>query len=159
MSLTIRAAEPGDEQLLTVLNGFVQELHRARRPDRFKPTNTAEVAAWFRSLLQKPTTLIWIAEDDRVPVGYLLALVQERAANAFSAARRWCEIDQIAVDEVWRRQGVARALVEHALLEVRGRGIRAVELSTWAFNDTAQRAFQQLGFNPEVIRFSLTLSE
>lgn len=159
MSLAIRAAAPGDEQLAAALNAFVHDLHRSRRPDRFTPTHTDEVAAWFASLLQKPTTLMWIAEQDGVPVGYVLALLHERAANPFSPARSWCEIDQIAVDEVWRRHGIARALVEHALLEVRSRGIRAIELSAWAFNETAQRAFRQLGFNPEVIRFGLTLAE
>jgi GNAT superfamily N-acetyltransferase len=159
VSLTIRAAAAGDEQLLAALNAVVHELHRSRRPDRFKSTSTEEVAAWFGSLLKRPTTSMWIAEQDGVPVGYLLALVHERAANPFSAARRWCEIDQIAVDEVWRRQGIARALVERALLELRSRGIRAVEVSTWAFNEAAQRAFQHLGFNPEVIRFGLTLAE
>ena len=96
MSTTIRAAVLGDEALLAVLNGFVHELHVANRPEYFKPTRAEHVSAWFRSLLQKPAVLIWIAEEDGVPVGYVLALFHEREENPFCSARRWCEIDQIA---------------------------------------------------------------
>jgi hypothetical protein len=107
MSTTIRAAVLGDEELLAVLNGLVHELHIANRPDYFKPTAAEEVSAWSRSLLQKPTASIWIAEEGGVPVGYVLALLHERAENPFCPARRWCEIDQIAVDDKWRRRGLA----------------------------------------------------
>ena len=64
MSTTVRAAVLGDEELLAVLNGLVHELHVANRPEEFKPTRAENVSAWFRSLLEKPTVLIWIAEED-----------------------------------------------------------------------------------------------
>jgi GNAT superfamily N-acetyltransferase len=103
--------------------------------------------------------LIWIAEEDGVPVGYLLALLHERAENPFCQARRWCEIDQIAVDDKWRRRGIARTLVQRLCAEVRGRAIRDVEMSAWSFNEAAHYAFRRLGFAPHVIRFGLTLPE
>jgi GNAT superfamily N-acetyltransferase len=159
MSTTIRAAVLGDEALLAVLNGFVHELHVANRPEYFKPTRAEHVSAWFRSLLQKPAVLIWIAEEDGVPVGYVLALLHEREENPFCSARRWCEIDQLAVDDRWRRRGIARTLVQRALTEVRRRGIREVEMSSWSFNEAAHDAFRRLGFAPQVIRFGLTLPE
>jgi ribosomal protein S18 acetylase RimI-like enzyme len=159
MSTTIRTAALGDEALLAVLNGFVHELHVANRPEHFRPTRVEHVSAWFRSLLQKPAVLIWIAEEDGVPVGYVSALLHEREENPFCSARRWCEIDQIAVDDKWRRRGIARTLVQTALAEVRRRGIREVEMSSWSFNETAHHAFRRLGFAPQAIRFGLTLPE
>jgi GNAT superfamily N-acetyltransferase len=159
MSTTVRAAVPGDEALLAVLNGFVHEVHVAHRPEYFKPARAEHVAAWFRSILEKPAVLIWIAEEDGEPVGYVLALLHERAENPFCSARRWCEIDQIAVDDRWRRRGIARTLVQRVLTEVRRRGIREVETSSWSFNEPAHHAFRRLGFAPQVIRFGLTLPE
>lgn len=159
LELTVRAAVVGDEARLAVLNRFVHELHLAYRPDYFKPTRAEHVSAWFRSMLQKPAVLIWIAEDDGEPVGYVLALLHERQENAFCSPRRWCEIDQIAVDDTWRRRGIARTLVQTALTEVRRRGIREVEMSSWSFNEAAHQAFRRLGFAPQVIRFGLTLAE
>ena len=110
-------------------------------------------------MLQKPAVLIWIAEEDSVPVGYVLALLHEREENPFCSARRWCEIDQIAVDDKWRRRGIARTLVQRALTEVRRRGIREVEMNSWSFNEAAHHAFRRLGFAPQAIRFGLTLPE
>ena len=86
MSTTTRAAVPGDEGLLAVLNGFVHELHVAKRPEYFKPAGAEHVSAWFRSILQKPAVLMWIAEDDGVPVGYVLALLHERESPRWVAA-------------------------------------------------------------------------
>jgi hypothetical protein len=70
MSATLRTAVLGDEELLAVLNGFVHELHVANRPEYFKPARLSDVSAWFRSLLPKPTVLIWVAEEVGLPVGY-----------------------------------------------------------------------------------------
>jgi ribosomal protein S18 acetylase RimI-like enzyme len=53
--------------------------------------------------------------------------VHERAGNPFRRARRWCEIDQIAVDPAWRRRGVGRALMSAALEDVDARGLPAFE--------------------------------
>lgn len=158
MSTTVRAAVPGDEKRLAVLNGFVHELHVANRPEYFTPTRAENVSAWFESLLQKPTVLICIAEEDGVPVGYVLAPLHERPENPLCPARRWCEIDQIAMDDKWRRRGIARTLVQTVLAEVRSRGIRDVEVSSWSFNEAAHHVFRWLGFAPKVIRFGLTLS-
>src|SRR4029077_8599104 len=111
MSTNIRPAAIGDEALLAGLNDFVQELHLGSRPDHFRPTQSAELATWYRALLEKSTTRIWIAEEDGLPVGYVLAIVHEAPENPFVRARRWCEIDQVAVDPRCRRRGIARALI------------------------------------------------
>src|SRR5713226_98394 len=111
MSTSIRPAALGDEALLANLNRFVQGLHLANRPDHFRPTQIPELATWYRSLLEKPTTRMWIAEEEGGPVGYLLAILHDLPENPFNRARRWYEIDQIAVAPIWRRQGVARALI------------------------------------------------
>ena len=61
------------------------------------------------------------------------------------------------MDPRWRRQGAARALIDSVLAEARRRGIRDVELSSWAFNTAAHAAFGRLGFTPKLIRFELML--
>lgn len=155
MTASIRPAVIGDEALLADLNRFVQDLHLAKRPDHFRATQSEESARWYRLLLEKPTTRAWIAEEDGVPVGYLLALVHEVPENPFVHARRWCEIDQLAVDPSWRRTGVARALVLHAVSAARAEGIGRIEATSWSFNDGAHEVFRRSGFVPKIIRFEL----
>jgi ribosomal protein S18 acetylase RimI-like enzyme len=153
MSVTIRAAVLGDEQCLAVLNGFVQDLHVAKRPDNFKPCTQAEVVEWFQGRLQNTSARIWIAEEDETPVGYVLTMAQEWAGNPFCRSRRWCEIDHIAVAPDFRRRGVASALIQKALTTADADGLTEVELCSWSFNAEAQALFRKFGFEPKILRW------
>ena len=157
MSVSIRVASPGDGAALAGLFEHVHGLHVAARPDFFRPAPPDEAAAWLASLVDGPSSRIWLAEGEGRPVGYLLAYFHERVGRPFSHPRRWCEIDQIAVVPEQRKRGAARALVQAALDEARYRGIRDIELSSWAFNVEAHETFRRLGFTPKVIRFELML--
>jgi GNAT superfamily N-acetyltransferase len=134
----------------------VQALHVAERPDFFKPSNQASVVAYFESLLEKPKARIWLADVAGLAVGYILVLHNERPENPFCFARRWHELDQIAVDPSWRRQGICRALIQRALDEACQVGVRDVEVSSWSFNTTAHRAFERAGFKRRMFRFEAT---
>jgi len=151
--VTVRAAVVGDEHALAALNRFGHEMHLARRPDYFRPTRADELAAWLRDLLDEPTTAAWIAEEEDFPVGYVLTFFHERGEDPFRRAWRWCEIDQIAVDPAWRRRGIGRALMAAALAEAGKRGVRDIELASWAFNIEAHALFRQFGFEPRIMRF------
>jgi GNAT superfamily N-acetyltransferase len=135
----------------------VQELHVVHRPDYFKPADVDDLTGWFQSLLPRPDAWIWIAEEEGIPIGYLLAFVHEREENPFCFARRWCEIDQLAVVPSHQRRGVGRMLIEQALATARAEGIGSVELCSWAFNEAAHHAFRKLGFRPRIVRFELEL--
>jgi ribosomal protein S18 acetylase RimI-like enzyme len=153
MSVAIRAAVHGDEQRLTVLNGFVQGLHVSKRPESFKPSSQGEVVEWFRGLLRNTSARMWIAEEAGAAIGYVLTMVQERPENPFCRTRRWCEIDQVAVDPGSRRKGVATALIQKALTEAAAEGFAEVELCTWSFNVEAQSLFKKFGFEPKFLRW------
>lgn len=145
----------GDEAVLAELNAVVHDLHVAHRPGYFKPTERDEVATWFRAHLEMPTVRIWIADVEGAAAGYAAVFLQERPANLFCHARRFLEINQIAVRPERRRAGVARALVDVILRAADADGIAEVELSTWVFNDAAQQAFRRLGFRPRIVRFGM----
>jgi len=151
--MNLRRATARDAPTLAALNRFVHEPHLARRPEDFTVLEPEAVRAWFRERLDKATTAAWIAEQGETAVGYLLMFVHERDRSAFRHARRWCEIDQVAVDPAWRRRGVGRALMAAALDEADARGVRDVELSSWAFNGEAHNMFRRLGFEPRVVVF------
>lgn len=151
--MNVRRAGVGDAETLTRLNRFVHDMHQVRRPDYFRPVSAEDVSAWFRAQLARPTTAAWMAEQDDVAVGYVLMFIHERAGNAFRDMRRWCEIDQIAVDSAWRRRGVGSALMNAALHEASARGVPDVELFSWAFNTDAHAMFQRFGFEPRIVVF------
>lgn len=148
---------PGDERTLAGLNAFVQDAHVANSPERFKPTSSDEVAAWFGGLIAVGEVRVWVAEASGEPVGYALAFPQARPEHVFCHARRWLEFDQICVRPDRQREGVGRALVEHVLAAAREQGIREVELTCGSFNDGAQEAFRRLGFAPVTVRMGLSV--
>lgn len=150
---TIRPAGLGDEETLARLSTFAQQLHLERRPDLFVETQTSELVAWYRSVLEKETTRAWIAEVDGLAVGYVLAFVRRATRNPFVRERTWFEIDQVAVDTAHRRGGIARDLLEQALKTAKADGAGEVAASCWSFNDAAQALFRQSGFRPKMVRF------
>jgi GNAT superfamily N-acetyltransferase len=157
MSVVVRPALSGDVDALVGLNAAAQECHVAEKPEVFKSVSPPDVARWFRRLLRKPSARVWIAEQDSVPVAYVLALFHERRENPFSVARRWCEIDQIAVEPRGRNQGIGRMLVQTVAAEARLRGMSELSTSAWCFNEGAHRALGKLGFRPEVVQFAMKL--
>lgn len=151
--MKIRRAVVGDEDTLAALNRSVHDMHEARRPDYFRTARLDDVTAWFRSKIDAPTSAAWVAEEGGEPVGFVLAIFHDRPDDPFRRARRWCEIDQIAVDPAWRRRRVGRSLMQAALDEARVRGCLQVELSSWAFNTDAHAMFRRLGFEPRAVTF------
>jgi GNAT superfamily N-acetyltransferase len=153
MSVLVRAAEPNDGPALVGLIGVVQALHVARRPETFRPISQAEIAVWLAEAAQDPASKIWVAEVDGAIGGYLRSVIRKQAENPFVYDRTWLELYLICVAPDQRRTGVAKALFGAALTYADAQGFRDVELSTWAFNDDAQRAFTRVGFVPKVVRF------
>jgi hypothetical protein len=90
---TIRAAGPDDAEQLAKLSQFVQALHLQQRPDHFRATHVPELTAWYRNLLERPTTRAWVAHMDGAPVGERWRERSQQASETpFTQARVWLEI-------------------------------------------------------------------
>jgi ribosomal protein S18 acetylase RimI-like enzyme len=152
---SIRRASETDVDALSPLKASVHDEHVGERPDVFKPMKPEDVSAWLRKRLADEATHVWMAEDDGVPIGYVLATRRQREESSYSVARQWCEIDEIVVDPAHRRRGVARALMARAIAHARELSLDAIELSAWAFNEPAQAAFERLGFERMLVRHEL----
>lgn len=152
MEIVVRRAQAEDIAELVRLNGIVQQMHVDRRPDFFRVPRADEVVAWFEARLTDPDARVWVATLDGRSVGYVLALFHTREASPFTLARRWCEVDQIAVEAAARRRGVARALVETLAREAEASGVAELKAQTWGFNEGSRRTFERLGFEVESIR-------
>jgi ribosomal-protein-alanine N-acetyltransferase len=63
-----------------------------------------------------------------------------------SAAADEAEIITLAVDEVWRRRGIASALIEAGVVEASRRGARALLLEVGVLNIAAQALYAKAGF-------------
>jgi len=154
----VRRATSDDAGTLAALSAIPQALHVAAHPETFKVPDPIELEAWYGALLQRTGVYAWLAEAERTPVGYVLAIEREAEVVPVCFARRWLELDQIGVHANARRRGVARALAAEVLALARARGFDRVELATWSFNREAQRAFEALGFAQQRLRYARAVS-
>ena len=131
---------------------------RRARPDDDAVLQAVDVAAW--SLLAAPAGRpdpgaaffgqgadvgdVLVAERDRV-VGY----VRLRHPSPLRSNRHVLQINGVAVDPEYRRQGIARALLDAAIDESRSRGARRLTLRVFAPNAAARALYDAAGFEVE----------
>jgi GNAT superfamily N-acetyltransferase len=156
MSPLVRRATLADLDRITQVYRETHDLHLVARPDTFKAASDDELSEGIRFLLtdteHRP---VWLAELAAQAVGYAGVVLRERLATPISFSDSWWELDQIGVLAAHRRSGVGRALVERIAAEARAAGVERLELSSWAFNQSAHRAFESYGFRPKTVRFEL----
>jgi ribosomal protein S18 acetylase RimI-like enzyme len=106
-------------------------------------------------MIELPQYAIFVAEDE---AGQVIGLL--------SASQRWtlwhtgpCAlIEELAVDERARRQGVGRALIQAALDWAKAQGCSEVEVSTDHDNLDAQAFYRRLGFESEALLLEYELN-
>lgn len=115
--------------------------YTARQPDD----------AYLRELLASPTFVAIAACDGDTVIGGLAGYVLPK----FEQARSEFYIYDLAVDERWRRRGVATALIArlHALAATRG--IHVVFVQADYGDDAAVALYTKLGTREDVMHFDL----
>lgn len=156
----LRLATMDDADKLARLAGFVQRLHAEALPHMFKPAgDLAAITADMRTrILADQLSVVYIAEVDGLPVGYVVCIFQDRPENAYTYARRTLFIDQIGVAPAYQRQGVGRALINAVVERAQAENCQFVSLTTWAFNQNAHRFFEEQGFAFAMHRMDVYLS-
>mgnify|MGYP001590758711 CR=1 FL=1 len=144
--MKIREATPADAATLARLCMGVQAIHLAMEPSFFRKPTRTELVKFFRERLQEAGFVGFVALEDDAAVGYVLVHLVLRPAHVLVKRRLYAEIDQIHVDKRYRKKGVGRALIRHAIELAGKRGARSVELNVWLQNERAVAAFKALGF-------------
>ena len=93
-------------------------------------------------LTDNPASRCWVAEVDRRLVGIIVA---------------WLIVDEVHVATIathpeFRRQGIAKRLLSHALRELRNEGAQSSFLEVRASNYAAQEMYRKFGYEKSGIR-------
>jgi ribosomal protein S18 acetylase RimI-like enzyme len=152
MSLRITRAQAADLSDIVRLNGVVQDVHAALRPDIFRSdwASSALEQFWLERMTEPANTIALATIEDK-PVGYIWFELQDRLRDALHHARRRIYVHHIAVDEHARRAGIGRKLLEYAEAEAKLRAISTMVLDAWASNSAAQDFFSARGYDPIII--------
>lgn len=158
--ILIRKAEPRDTDTLGRLGAMLMRTHYAFDPQRFlAPGQGSEAgyASFLRGKLASPDDVIFVAEQDGAIAGYVYAALEPLSWKELRGPAGF--IHDVAIDEAFRRTGVATKLMEAAIDWMRSRGTPRAILGTAAQNAKAQALFHRLGFRDTMIEMTLELDE
>jgi ribosomal protein S18 acetylase RimI-like enzyme len=143
----IRRATPADAEAVSSLNADVQALHAEALPWRFKPPGPATFPpAEAAALLGKPETIMFVAEMEAVPVGYVYAERIARPETPFTFAHEMLHIHHISVRPKFREKDMGEALLEAMRAAAAELKIELITLDVWSFNNRARSFFRRNGF-------------
>lgn len=113
---------------------FLKEMRQAAKDARF----LGWVGAWSQSQGESIPGFVW--EQDGQVVGNVSII------PFIKGDKKTYVIANVAVKEAYRRQGIARALTDHAIRFLHRRAITDIWLQVKATNDGAIKLYENLGF-------------
>lgn len=144
-NIVIRPAREEDLPQVDVLRKAVNDLHVVGRPDRFKSC-FEDVSAYLKEMWSSDEFDIIVAERSGVICGYACVKHVEKKETPFTKALRFEHVDEFCVNEAFRRQGIATALIRYVQDGAKKRNASSVELNVWEFNQEAIRFYEAVGF-------------
>jgi ribosomal protein S18 acetylase RimI-like enzyme len=151
----IRLAVKGDYEQICELYEELDSYHRQARPDLFdRPSAPPRPRSTIFALIGSDATAILVAEDEasHLLLGFCLLMIRDLPASTVCLARRFVELDKLAVRAKARRSGVGRALVQAAFAWAQARGFDCVEVAVHEFNAGAIAFYESMGFETFIRR-------
>lgn len=145
--LTYRQAHLDDLHTLCVLGQPLNRLHHQERPDIYRDATDQverDQSHWRPCLISR-VQAVFLAEQHGVGVGFITAQIIETASPLLQPLRV-ARIGSICVLEAHRGQGIGRELMALAERWAIRQGARDLRLTVWAFNEPAQRLYEELGY-------------
>jgi RimJ/RimL family protein N-acetyltransferase len=106
------------------------------------PIDRHERRLWLEHRLDKPWTLVLVAEAGGEVIGYLTAVGSEREPAEIG----------LGVAQAWRGLGVGRRLVEATIHWGRDHGVHKLAVEVFTHNHPTLALFEHLGFHREGLR-------
>ena len=144
--ISIRRGEPRDCSFAERLLNNILEQHRAGRPDIFSEAEGKYSEDEFKSLCKDKNAVVFIAEIDGEPAGYLICKIITQRQNPVLRNIKTLYLDDLCVDSRMRGLGAGRALMEAAESFARENGFYNITLNVWEFNGGAREFYEKLGY-------------
>jgi ribosomal protein S18 acetylase RimI-like enzyme len=147
MEVTIRRATAQDYEALCEIIEEVDALHREALPHIFRESGgPVRERVYILGLLADEDHGLFVAEVEGQVVGFLHVTVRDAPSISILVPRRVAVVDNIAVQEEYRRAGLGRALMGRAERWARAKGSAEMELNVYEFNEAAIAFYESLGY-------------
>jgi len=122
--------------------------------DTTDPEAFPDYARAFAVIEASPDQTLYIAECGGEVVGTFQTMVTTSLTGRGSSAMI---IEAVQTRGDMRGQGIGAAMIEFAIAEAKGRGMRRVALTSNALRKDAHRFYERLGFKPSHLGFKMAL--
>ena len=146
MDVTTRQAVSSDFDQVGRVFAEENQFHTALLPDRFRIAKPIMTHGWFNEILAHPQKALLVAEREHEIIGVLYIMIRTNPDDPIFQPRRYGYIDEIAVTERYRGQGIGRLLMNEARTWALEQGILEIELHVWEVNQPAIAFYEKLGY-------------
>lgn len=137
----------------------VYKIHYINRPDLYNDISSLFPRNFYELIIDNQNCIsLGIEETGRI-VAIILAEIKETNNISIVKNRKYCFIDDIVVDEKYRRKGYAKRLFEILKDRLKELNINDIELTVWPFNKSAIAFYESLGMSVKNIKYELKTNE
>ena len=159
-TVEVRAARADDAPAVAALMQEAHVFHAAALPHVFQSADaTVATADDVADLVARDDRVMLVASLDGDTVAYAHAEIVRAPATPYKRAASELHVHAMAVAERARRAGVGRALLAALRAAAAERGLAALTLDVYAFNDAALAFYLREGFTPLRTRMSARVGE
>lgn len=154
--IQIRRGTPGDVPALRVLYQQLDDVHGIAEPEVVPMHDQAPRAvADIEEQIANDIVLVAVRADDAIPEGQVVgfARITVKDLGAYYMFPDVAEVEDLAVLEGLRGQGVGRRLMAAAEEWAATAGHVELWVTAWTFNETAAALYSRQGFKPLSTRF------
>ena len=154
----IRKIVEKDYEELKKLVYQVHELHYSNRPDIYVDGNPLPLE-YFNAILNDDNAFNYVYVEDNKICGLLMATKKSNRAIPISKQRTTYFIEDIVVDNNYRRKGIGKKLYYFLKEQASKENIDAIELNVWAFNESAIKFYESLGMSVKNMKLEQVLNK
>lgn len=155
----IDVAVEADLPAMAAMLGALNDLHARQMPDRFRSgASSTALEGFLRDKMDTGARAV-VYRSQGVARAYLLWLIEDRVGDVLRHPRRVAILDQIYVDPICRRRGVARRMIRFFETQAQMVGCPEWVASHYAFNIASRNLLKGAGAVDDVQRLAKRLGQ
>ena len=153
--MEIRRAKKEDIARLLDLLSQVLEIHAKLRPDLFMSGTTKYSNEQLENMINDDIKPIYVAIIDNYVVGYAMCQIRVPTSNMYPI--KVFHLDDLCVDEKYRKQGIGKALYQKVVETAKENNCYEITLNVWPGNDTAIKFYEKMGMKTRSVFMEHTM--
>lgn len=144
--MLIRTAKKDDFEQINKFLHLLYSLHIENRPDIFNNNGYPYSLKWYRKVIKDKNSITLVCENNGEICGFCFGKINTHATPTLKTI---ADIDDIFVDEKYRKKGIATLLYKEFEKIAKQNGAYQVRLWLWVFNKEAEAFYHKMGMSEQ----------